>query len=260
MMQLNLRNFSSTLRLREYYYMIIRHKIMFTAVVTMSLCLAVMISFMLPKIYRADTVLLVEDGDILQPLIQGLAISPSAAQRLRTLKEEMLSWARMTLLVEKLKLDKEVKSPLEYERLIRGLRNNIDLRLKGPNIITLSFEGMVPKDAQDIVQTFSDIISSGEFTSQKMQTSNAIDFIQGQMAAYRTKLEEAEDRLRKFKEIYMTTLPLAIRTNEQIVALKLELNQLLIENTDQHPRVVEMRQLIQRLEDTRNQQMQQAQQ
>ncbi|MDD5672173.1 MAG: GNVR domain-containing protein, partial [Candidatus Omnitrophica bacterium] len=41
---------------------------------------------------------------------------------------------------------------------------------------------------------------------------------------------------------------------------KLELNQLLIENTDQHPRVVEMRQLIQRLEDTRNQQMQQAQQ
>lgn len=239
--------------------MVVRHKLMFAIIVAVSFLASMIAAYQMPKIYRAETVLLVQGGDILSPLIQGLAITPSTAHRLRALKEELLSWERLTLLAEKLKLDKEAKSPLQYERLINSLRENTDIKLRQQGTISLSFEGEVPKEAQDIVQTLSDIIVDGTLTSQKIETSDAIDFIDSQLEEYRAKLEESEERLRKFKEVYMTTLPLAIRTNEQITNLKLQLNQLMIDNTEFHPRVIETKKLIAQLEEQRNRQMKQAQ-
>src|SRR3989338_105619 len=47
--------------------------------------------------------------------------------------------------------------------------------------------------------------------------------------------------------------------NNQLVGLKLELNNLLVHNTDEHPRVVETRKLIQHFEKQRDEQFQIAQ-
>ncbi len=258
-MKMSIFDVGSSLRLRQYYYMIVRHKVVFTAVVTVSILISMFVAISMPKIYRAETVLLVQDKDILKPLISGLVISPSVGARLRHIKEELLSWQRMTLLVEKLGLDKQVKTPLDYEKLIKSLRENISIRRRGDDIIAIGFDGVSPKKAQEIVQTYSDIIVDGSLTSQKIETSSAIEFISEQLATYREKLEASEERLRKFREVYMTTLPLAIRTNEQIVRLRLTLNQLMIDNTELHPRVIQTRQLIDQLESQRDSQMKQAQ-
>jgi len=210
------------------------------------------------KIYRSETAVLVQDEEILNPLISGLAIAPSVAARLRTFREELLSWQRLTLLVEQLKLNKEVKNPLDYERLIKKLRDNINIKMGGSQIITISFEGPDPKRAQKIVQTLSDIIVNGSLTSQKIEASSAIRFIEEQLSSYRTKLEKSEEDLRKFRELYASTFPVATQMNAQLVSLKMELNNLLVENTDEHPRVQQVRNQIKILEDQRDKQMKQA--
>ena len=119
---MNLTNVTQTLRLREYYYLLLRHKLVFAWIVAICLMVATISTLFMPKIYRAETALLVQDEEILNPLISGLAIAPSTVSRLRTLREELLSWQRLTLLVEQLKLDRITKNPLEYERLIKKLR------------------------------------------------------------------------------------------------------------------------------------------
>ena len=255
---MNLSNVTQTLRLREYYYLLLRHKLVFAWIVAICLMVATVSTFFMTKIYRADTALLVRDEEILNPLIAGLAIAPSTISRLRTLKEELLSWQRLTLLVEQLKLDKEVKNPLEYEKLIKNLRDNIAVRMGGSQIITVSFEGPDPKRAQSIVQTLADIIIGGTLTSQKVETSSAIRFINDQLESYRIKLEKSEEELRKFREIYSSTLPVATQMNEQLVALKLELNNLMVDNTEEHPRVIQTRKQIEALEGQRDAQMRKA--
>ena len=253
---MNLKSVTHTLRLREYYFMLLRHRLLFIATGIFCLIVSTMVAFILPKIYRAETVLLVEDEKILNPLISGLAITPSAWARMRTLKEELLSWERLTLVVEKLGLDKGMKkTPLAYERLIRRLREHLSIRFKESDIITVAFEGRVPKKAQEIVQTLADIIIQGNLTSTRIETSSAIRFIQGQLASYRKKLEESEERLREFRELYSSTLPVATRMNEQLVGLKIELNSLLVDNTEEHPRVVQTRKLIENIEKERDEQM-----
>lgn len=256
---MNLVQVTQTLRIREYYYMMLRHKLSFLIVTGLALFVSLILAFTLPKIYRADTVLLVQDEDILNPLISGLAIAPSFSQRIRTLREELLSWQRLTLLVEKLGMDKGIRGPVQYERLIKNLRDHIVVRLQDARIVSVGFEGTDPQEAQNIVQTLADIVIDGTLTSQSVEASSAINFIQGQLDEYRTKLEKSEVELRKFRELYSSTLPVATHLNEQLVALKMELNQLLVANTEEHPRVKQTRQLIETMEKQRDAQMSQAQ-
>ena len=83
----------------------------------------------LPKIYRASTLMLVEEGRIINPLIEGLAVSTSTAQRLAILREQILGWDRLNQLINKLNLAKEVRNQLEFEGLIKRLRRNIIVKL-----------------------------------------------------------------------------------------------------------------------------------
>ena len=255
---MNFNSVTQTLRLREYYYMMLRHKLVFTWVVAICLAVSIISTFFMTKIYRAETAVLVQDEEILNPLISGLAIAPTIGARLRTFREELLSWQRLTLLVEQLKLDKDVKNPLEFERLIKKLRDNMNIKMGGSQIISISFEGSNPQLAQNIVQTISDIIVGGTLTSQKIEASSAIRFIEEQLASYRSKLEKSEEDLRKFRELYASTLPVATQMNAQLVNLKLELNNLLVENTEEHPRVQQVRNQIKILENQRDTQMRQA--
>ena len=255
---MNIDQIGQTFRIREYYYMVVRHKFWIFASMIACFMIATVLAFSLPKMYRAETVLLVQDEKLLNPLIAGLAISPSSAQRMRTLKEELLAWQRLTLLVEKLKLDDKAKSPVSYEKLIKHLRENIAVRFKGGDIITVSYEGKEPKKAQSIVQTLSDIIINGTISTADLEANSAIRFIQEQLDEYRGKLEKSEAKLREFREIYGNTLPVATRMNEQLVQLKINLQNMLVDNTEFHPRVIATKKLIAQLEGQRDSYMKQA--
>ena len=256
---MNLSVATYNLRLREYYYMMLRHRFYFFGAVLCSVLVSFILMFVLPKSYRAETVLLIQEEKILNPLISGLAVSPSVADRMRTLREELLSWQRLTLLVEKLGLDKNVKGPYAYELLIKELKEQVSIKLQGHDIITVRFLGPDPRKAQKIVQTLSDIIIQGNLTSQNFEANSAIRFIQEQLETYRVKLEQSEAELRSFQEMYESTLPLVIHMNEQLIGLKMELNNLLVDNTEEHPQVIRTKQLIAELEKKRDDQLKLAQ-
>jgi len=256
---MNISNVSQSLRLREYYYMGVRHKGWLISSIIISTFIALIFAFSMPKIYRSEALLLIETERILNPLISGLAISPSVRARIKTLREELLSWQRLTLLVEKLGLAKGLKTPLQREHLIKNLRSRLEIKLAGSGIISVKCESESPKESQEIVKTMTDIIVDGNLTSVDLDANSAIRFIQEQLDAYQMKLEKSETELRDFREVYMSTLPIASQMNAQLVSLKMELNRLLVDNTENHPRVIQTRQLIVELEQQRNHFMESAQ-
>ncbi|HTL48727.1 MAG TPA: GNVR domain-containing protein [Verrucomicrobiae bacterium] len=251
---MNITSMGQSFRLREYYYMVLRHKLLLAITVLACVVGSVSFSFSLPKVYRSETVLMIQNEQILNPLISGLAITPSEHARLRALREQLLSWPRLTLLAEKLQLDKKVKSPLEYETLIRNLRNNIDIKMRGDGIIVVAADATDAKQAQNIVEALATIIVEGTLTSTNLQANSAIQFITDQLDQYRTKLESSETKLRQFSELYSATLPVATRLNEQLVQLKMDLNNLMVDNTPKHPRVIQTQELIRQLEEQRDKQ------
>lgn len=203
----------------EYLKVFFRRKWFFIAPTFIGLVLGIMACFLLPPRYQSSTIILVEEERIINPLIENLAVSTTAAQRMESIREIILGWNSLVELTKKLDLAKDVKNQFQFEELMKGLRKAIDVRMRPPNIIEISYTGKEPQETQMVTQALTDILVAKNMESQTKETDVAIKFIQEQLAVYKRKIKESE-----------------------VATLEDELKALLVDSTEQHPMVKELRQ------------------
>jgi len=212
-------NFTETQRPPIHYVKIFfRRKRLILIPMLGGLLIGTALGFVLPKTYESSTTILVEEGRVLNPLIQGLAVSTSLAERLRTLREQILGWDRLVRLVKRLDLAKGITSQYEYEKLILSLRERIQVQLRGPNLVRIAFQSPHPLTTQVVVKTVTDTFIEENIAMQNRETDIAVVFIDDQLKVYKRKIKESE---------------LAHREDE--------LRNLLVDSTELHPRVKELR-------------------
>ncbi len=185
------------------------------------LILGICLSVVLPRQYASSTTIMVQEGKSDNPLFNNLAVSSTMMQRAQSIRETILGWDSLVKLVKRLNLDQNVKSTLDFERLILGLRRDIDIKMRGQDIIVLSYVNENAQRAQQVVQNVTDIFIERNVSVQNKETSDAIKFIEEQLRVYRGKIKSTE-----------------------IADLKEKLNALLIDSTEEHPLVKQYRSLI----------------
>ncbi len=202
----------------NYLKIFFRRKSLFIVPLYAGLILGICVGMIMPKKYRSSTIIQVEEGKSDNPLFDNLAVSTSVNQRMGAIQESMLGWNSLVKLVKRLGLDKEVKTPGDLENLIMKIRRNIDIRLRGGNIIDLAYVGDDPQITQSVVKTITEIFIERNIEIQNSETSDAIAFIEAQLKIYKGKIKSSE-----------------------IALLKEQLDGLLLDSTEQHPRVRELR-------------------
>lgn len=237
---------------QDYLTVVLRRRWFFIIPCAVIVAGGLILGLFMPRIYRAETTILVQEPNIMNPLIQGLAVSTSVGARLGTLREELLSWTSLSRLVHELSLDTHLKSPVAFEQAIKRLQQEIQVQMRGRDLIRISYEHKDPKLAQQLVNTVSTIFLERNVAAQSAETGGAIGFLDRELAVYQGKLEGSERALREFRELYATQMPVAVELNNQIVQLEIQLANLLIENTEQHPAVVEVKRRLHDLKTTRN--------
>lgn len=175
----------------------------------------------LPKEFESSSLVLVEEEKTLNPLISGIAISVDVVSRMRTIREQILGWNSLVQLVERLNLDKNIKTQIQFEQLVLGLRNKIKVLMTGPNLIRIAFVSKDPAEAKRVVQTVNAIFIEENMRTQEKESSVAISFLKDQIKVYRRKIKESE-----------------------IADLKDNLKQLLVDSTEEHPMVKDLRKKI----------------
>ena len=124
----------------------------------------------MPKKYKSSTVILVQEGKSDNPLFDKLAVSTTVEQRLIGIRESILGWNSLSELVKRLDLDKDVETKAELEYLIKGIKKNMKIRLRGGNILYLSYVGEDPEETQQIVKNVTDIFISKNVEAQNQDT------------------------------------------------------------------------------------------
>jgi len=205
----------------EYLKLFFRRKWFFIVPTFAGLVLGIMACFLLPPKYESTTLIMVEEEKIMNPLIQNLAVSTTAAQRMQSIREILLGWNSLVELAKKLNLAKNISNQSQYEGLILSLRQSIQVQMQQPNIIKISYTGSNPKETQLITKTLTEILVEKNMESQTKETDVAINFIKEQLAIYKRKIKESE-----------------------IAKLQDQLKGLLVDSTEQHPIVKELRQKV----------------
>ena len=203
----------------NYLRIFFRRKWFFIIPLILGLGVGFFVANTLPKIYESYTVILIEEEKLNNPIISGLAVSRSAAQRLRNLREQILGWNRLVKLADKLNLTKDIKNQKQFENLIlNDLRKNIYVSMRGPSLVRIAFQGENPERTQLIVKTITDIFVEENVASQQKESDVAISFLEEQIRIYHTKIKESE-----------------------IAGMEDQLNALLLDSTEEHPMVKDLR-------------------
>lgn len=205
----------------NYLKIFFRRKELLIIPAIIGLALGISAGMVLPPEYESSTIILVEEGKTDNPLFDNLAVSTTVQQRMLAIKESMLGWNSLVELVRRLNLDRDVTSPKEFEDLVMGIKDRVNIQLRGQNIINLSFTAQDPQETQAVVKSITDIFIEKNVEIQNQETSSAILFIEEQLKLYRGKIKSAE-----------------------IAQLREELQTLLYDATERHPDVKRIKEQI----------------
>ena len=160
-----------------------------------------------PKGYVASTTILVDEKNIIQPLMQGAAVTTDVTDRSRLAKETIFGRKVMTrLLIDTGRL-KEGSSPDELEKQFKQLRKQTYVGSVTRNIIRIEYRDDDAEHAFLTTKRYAELFIDETLGAKAAESQAAFDFIEKQVQEYHEKLVQSEEQLKEFRSENADALP-----------------------------------------------------
>lgn len=183
------------------------------------LLLGVALYFVLPAQYSARTTILVEPQGIPSEYIKS-TITLDVEQRLATLRERVTSYANLNELIDRVgpeRLDPSGK--LTREKLMAKVTSNLEVSAgrafssKAANIFEVAFWGDDPQVVADTTREIANLFITENLKDRAQQASATAEFLDQELERLRSQVNDQEEKIRRFKEQRMGTLPTQLDAN-----------------------------------------------
>ncbi|MEW5803012.1 MAG: XrtA system polysaccharide chain length determinant [bacterium] len=193
-----------------YVYKIYRGKYLFFAIFTSVTLILISYSYLAGKKYEASSLILFEEEKVANPLERIRPKQQGAekmTEKLKTIRQILLSRSKLLEVIKKLDLDLKVKDPLEMEKLIEDTKKAVEITMASESLFLISYEGDDPHKVRDFTNMLCQLFVEENMERLRGTANDAFSFIEGQLAVYKKKLEESENSLRLFKENNIGQMP-----------------------------------------------------
>jgi protein tyrosine kinase modulator len=200
---------SNTFNINHYKGLLWRRRYLVLSIALAVLSVMTWGSFLMPKVYEASATIMIEKSGLINPLIQGVGVSPTE-DRLRKIKNTIMSRAVIENVTKKLGLDSAKIGSAQYDRIISGFLHRLKIDAKDtndPDMFTIAYRGDDPKAVVTFVNTLVNEFINKSVLDQRLDAEGAFDFIDSQLAEYKKKLEESDRAAQQFRERNPTMIP-----------------------------------------------------
>ncbi len=160
-----------------------------------------------PKGYSTAAIILVDEKNIIQPLMQGAAVPTEVADRSKMVKQFVYGRKMMQELLEHGGWLAQGLTATEQERLTKKLMRRIQVVNLGRNLIKIEYSDEDPERAYRLAQRMADRFIEDNLEAKAEESQAAYDFIDKQTKEYHAKLAEAEAALKEFRSQNLDALP-----------------------------------------------------
>ncbi len=171
--------------------------------IIISLCIMSLIvwgSYFLPKKYRATSIIFIE-RNVIEDFIQDIAITPSMDDRIKVLRDTMLSRSIVLDVLRKLDLDVRVKDERELEEMIIEFQTRTNILVKRSNsLINVSYVDRDPGLARNFVNSLVNEYVEKNIFAKREEAYDATKFLKKQVAFFKEKMDEGENAIVKFRQ------------------------------------------------------------
>jgi len=176
------------------------------------------ITFLVQPQYISQTLVLVEQQKVPESYVKAV-VTEDLSGRLASMKEQILSRSRLQPIIERFNLFSNQRMTMD-ER-IDMTRKNIGItpiqseiaRTNGLPGFFISFKANDARTAQLVCGEIQSLFVSENLSDRAASAAGTTDFLKGQLADAKAKLDEQDARLAKFQQTYMGKLPGAESSN-----------------------------------------------
>ena len=191
------------------------------------LCLAGWVAVMsLPPSYEASAQVYVAADPVLTPLLRGIAIGGGISSEVGLLQRTLLSRPNLEALIAKAGLLHGKDTVSAREAMVRSLAKTIRIVPETDSLLTIAYRDADPRRAYTIVQSLLSIFIERATGSDQSDVANAQRFLESQIALYRQRLRDTEQRRAAFLAKYIQLLPGADGSVSQFDAARATVRQL----------------------------------
>lgn len=164
----------------------------------------------IPDQYQVEAKFVFDTKTVLKPLLQGLAVDSSVKEESVTLiKRTLTSRPNLLKVAQDTELDLTATNPKETELLLEELKNSISIdavsisnnkRNDSDNIYNIIYTNTDPVLAKKVVESLLNIFVESLLGISRKDSDKAEQFLDEKIEEYRSKLEDAEDKMKIFKQ------------------------------------------------------------
>jgi len=162
--------------------------------------------------YRSTTVILVEQQKITEEYVRSV-VGGSVAERVSTITQQVLSRTNLQKVIDEFSLFPEVVRVEGYEPVIKSLREEIKIEIKGQGsygqveAFTISFAHHDPMMAMKVTAKLASQYIEENLKIREQFIEGATDFLEQELQEAKRTLDEKEKALSEFKLKYVGELP-----------------------------------------------------
>jgi|KBSMisStandDraft_5_1062788.scaffolds.fasta_scaffold68078_3 polysaccharide chain length determinant protein (PEP-CTERM system associated) len=214
------------------------------ALFALALVAGVAVAVTLPDLFRASAVVLVERQ------LPESVVRPSASgeleSRLHVIRQEILSRARLTELINRYDLYPDVRHT-DMDRAIEQVRRDIEIELTGPEQVSgrtktvafnLSFTGARRESVAEVTNAIAAFYVNQNTQMRSEEAARATQFLRTQIEAAKTQMDRDEQQVKAYTSRHVGELPQQVDVN---LATLERLNTQLRINSERQLRTLEQR-------------------
>ena len=201
---------------------VLRRRWWIIATFCFSMIVGIYLAFTLPKIYRAETLILIQPQKVPANYVQ--SVSTDIGSRIDTMSQQVLSRSNLEKIIE----DFNLFSEPEYKKMfmedkIEGLRERVSFdliqrdRRRDADAFSISFEGRDPEKVMRITNALTSYIISENLRVRENQAVGTSDFLDEELNSIRKQLVVQEEKLKDYRGKYMGGLPEQLESNLRVL-------------------------------------------
>lgn len=176
-----------------------RRPVMLASIFAAIALTALLLGSMIPKKFSSSTTILVEESNIIQPLMEGRAVSTGVADRAGISREVAFSRRVMQEILKTGGWMASNPTPLQQDKLIEKIITRTDISNPRANLIQISYTDPDPERAFLVTRRFAEMVIEESLATKERESRAAYEFIDQQVRQYHAKLTDAEAKLERYR-------------------------------------------------------------
>lgn len=192
-----------------------RRKWLILSGIAFSMAVAGVLCLVMPKMYRSNTLIVVESQKIPERYVPGV-VSGTVQDRLNTIQQQVMSRTVLTEVINKFDLYKKERESKPIEGIIQAMRKEVRVDTQGGRRIesfTISFAHNDPIMAMRVTERLASRFIEENLKIREQFVEGATQFLDQELGTAEGALRAKEQAISGFKQKFMGELPGQLETN-----------------------------------------------